>query len=277
MIQGSVTIRKRRRALRSGLTFAELIVATTIMVIIASAVATLSMAVHSANTHCQGQTTAAQHARIALQRIQQAVEEAASSEQFPVCLVVAEQAGGQSLPDTLVVWCPQGAAANPGGLPLVRELVVFAPDPVRPSTLLEIRSPADGAVAPPPADTAAWQTLVEQLKTSQSSEKVALTDRLRTTPVTGTWNDSLTAAQLRGVIRFRRLMAPTAQEWAQYRAGDLDWDELAWPLDSFRATSGTRTVACQTEMQLVTGAKEAAANTALPFFGSVSFSYELQR
>src|SRR5688572_22199926 len=107
MIQCSGKSRRKCRELRRGLTFAELIVATTIMVIIASAVATLSMAVHSTNSHCQGQTTAAQHARIALQRIQQAVEGAVSSEQFPVCLVVAEQAGGQLLPDTLVVWSPQ--------------------------------------------------------------------------------------------------------------------------------------------------------------------------
>ena len=277
MVCGSPKIRQLRRSVRRGLTFAELIVATTIMVLIASAVATLGMAVHSTNSHCQGQTTAAQHARIVLQRIQEAVEEAASSEQFPVCLVVAEQAGGQQLPETLVVWRPLAAAASPAGMPLVCELLVFAPDPTRPSNLLEIRSPADTSPAPPATDTAAWQTLVEQLKTSQSTEKVVLTDRLRTTPITGSWSDSLTAAQLRGVIRFRRLMAPSDQEWAQYRGGSLPWNQIHWPLDSYRSTSGTRTVACQTEMQIMTGSKSTAASTALPFFGSASFSYELKR
>ena len=277
MISTSANIRWTRRAPRRGLTFAELIVATTIMVMIASAVATLGMTVHSTNSHCQGQTTAAQHARIALGRINQAVEGAASSEQFPVCLVVSEQAGGQQLPDTLVVWSPQSPAANPAGMPLVRELVVFGADPARPHVLLEIRSPTDAAIAPSTADTAAWRTLVEQMKTSQSTEKIVLTDRLRTTPVTGTWNDSLTAGQLRGVIRFRRRMAPTTQEWSEYRAGDRNWNEIAWPLDSYRSSSGTRMVACQTELQLVTGARMSAANTALPFFGSAAFSYELQR
>jgi hypothetical protein len=162
-------------------------------------------------------------------------------------------------------------------MPLVRELVVFAPDPLRPQQLLEIRSPSDASPAPPVADASAWRTLVDQFKTTQSLERIVLTDRLRTSPITGSWSDSLTAAQLRGVIRFRRLMAPTTQEWSQYRGGSLDWDEIAWPLDSYRATTGTRTVACQTELQIVTGSKTSAANTALPFFGSALFSYELQR
>jgi hypothetical protein len=104
-----------------------------------------------------------------------------------------------------------------------------------------------------------------------------LTDRLRTTPITGDWNDSLTASQLRGVVRFRRLMAPTEQEWSQFRAGNKAWNDIAWPLDSVRATSGTRTVACQTELQIVTGSRASAAMTALPFFGSTSYSFELGR
>jgi len=262
---------------RCGLTLAELLIATTIMVLIAGAVATLGMTVHGANNHCQGQAVAAQHARVALERIKFAVDQAVASEQFPVCLVVTEQVGGQQLPDTLVVWSPTGAVANPTGLPQVRELVVFAADPAYPNALLEIRSPSDATTVPPQSDTSGWRNLVEQLKTNPSTAKVVLTNRLRTTPVTGAWNDSLTAAQLRAVIRFRRLMAPTAQEWSQYRAGTKAWDELAWPLDSYRATSGTRTVACQTEMQIITGGGASAAVTALPFFGSASYSFELPR
>jgi len=263
--------------IRRGLTLAELLMATTIMVMVAGAVATLGMTVHGTNNHCQGQTAAAQHARVALERIKHAVDQAVASEQFPACLVVAEQVGGQQLPDTLVVWSPAGAAANPLGMPQIRELVVFAPDPEHPNCLLEIRSPSSVTTAPSASDTSAWRNLVEELKTSPSSDTIVLTDRLRTTPVTGNWSDSLTAQQLRAVIRFRRLMAPTDQEWSQYRAGSKAWGELAWPLDSYRATSGTRTVACQTELQIITGAKASAAATALPFFGSASFSFELPR
>jgi hypothetical protein len=185
--------------------------------------------------------------------------------------------GSQKLPDTLVVWRPTGSPTNPTGRPLVRELVVFTPDSSHPSTLLEIRSPASSALAPLTTDTTAWRNLIDQLKTSSTSQKTVLTDRLRTTPITGDWNDSLTATQLRGVVRFRRLMAPTEQEWSQYRAGNKAWNDIAWPLDSVRATSGTRTVACQTELQIVTGSRASAATTALPFFGSTSYSFELRR
>lgn len=272
----TMPIRNFRRA-RRGLTLSELLIASTIMVMIAAAVATLGATAHSSNDHCQGQTVAAQHARVALQRIEYAVEQAVASEQFPVCLVVAEQVGAQKLPDTLVVWSPAGAPANPTGLPLVRELIVFTPAADHPNTLLEIRSPTSGSTAPPTSDTSGWRNLVEQLKTSSTAEKTVLTDRLRTTPITGEWNDSLTASQLRAVIRFRRLLAPTEQEWSQYRAGTKAWNELAWPLDSYRSTSGTRTVACQAELQIVTGSRASAAITALPFFGSTSYSFELQR
>jgi hypothetical protein len=104
-----------------------------------------------------------------------------------------------------------------------------------------------------------------------------LTDRLRTAPLSGAWSSNLTAAQLRGVVRFRRVMAPSDSEWSQYRAGTRTWQNIAWPLDSYRSTSGTRTVACQTELQLVAGNMASATSTALPFFGSASLSYELPR
>ena len=45
-----------------------------------------------------------------------------------------------------------------------------------------------------------------------------LTDRLRTAPITGDYSDSLSPADLRGMVRFRRLMAPSDTEWSQYRA-----------------------------------------------------------
>ena len=70
--------------------------------------------------------------------------------------------------------------------------------------------------------------------------KITLTDRLRTSPLTGNYSDSLSPSDLRGNIRFRRLMAPSDTEWSQYRAGTRTWQNMAWPLDSYRSTSGTR-------------------------------------
>ena len=54
-----------RRFKRRGLTLAELLVAATIMLMIAAAVGTLAAAVKSTNDYCNGYTTSGQHARIA--------------------------------------------------------------------------------------------------------------------------------------------------------------------------------------------------------------------
>lgn len=270
-------VRRSRRSLRRGLTLAELLVATTIMLMIAGAVATLAATVQSTNDFCRGYTTAGQHARVALSRIERALRQAVANEQFPGCIVVAEQAGGQSLPSTLVVWSPTGAAAEPDGLPRVNELVVFTPNPARPNELLEIRAPDDASVATAATNTAAWTTLADSLKTRQGTSKVMLTDRLRTAPISGDYTDSLLPTDLRGTVRFRRLIAPGEEEWAQYRAGTKDWNELAWPQGSYRATSGTRAVACQTELQIVPGSMNSAAATAIPFYGSSLITFELSR
>lgn len=269
--------RSPQRHCRRGLTLAELLVATTIMLMIAAAVATLSSAVQSTNDFCRGYTVAGQHARVALSRIERSLREAYANEQFPGCLVLAEQAGGQTLPYTLVVWDPTGAVANRAGLPLIQELVVFCPDPAKPNMLLELRADADPSLAPATSDTSGWINLVNQLKTSQSVTKVILTDRLRTAPITGDYNDSLTPSDLRGNVRFRRLMEPSDQEWAQFRAGTRTWNNLSWPLDSYRSTSGTRAVACQIELQIAPGSMSSAAATAIPFYGSALINYELSK
>ena len=262
---------------RRGLTLAELLVASTIMLLIAAAVATLAATVQSTNDYCKGHTVSAQHARVALSRIERAVQYAVANEQFPGCIVVTEQVGSQELPHTLVVWNPTGTAANPTGLPLISEIVVFCPNPAHPNTLLEIRSPNDNTPVPAATNPSAWRTLTDQLKSSSSTTKVLLTDRMRTSPLTGDYSDSLSPSDLRGAVRFRRLMAPSDQQWAQFRGGTRTWQNIDWPQDSYRATSGTRVVACQTELQIVPGAMGSAAVTAIPFYGSATITYELSR
>jgi prepilin-type N-terminal cleavage/methylation domain-containing protein len=276
-----LTDKMRSKArLRRGLTLAELLVATTIMLMIATAVATLAASVHSTNDFCKGYVVSAQHARVVLSRIERSVQKSVASEQFPGCLVVTEQAGSQELPSTLVVWCPSGSPAFPAALPLISEIVVYGPDPVHPNELLEIRSPTENSPVPAVTNVAAWRTLVDRLKTTQSTEKIMLTDRLRTAPLMGNYSDSLTPSELRGCVRFRRLMAPSQQQWSQYQASArtwVDWQNLNWPLDSYRSTSGTRAVACQTELQIAPGSMASAAATAIPFYGSAFITYELSR
>jgi prepilin-type N-terminal cleavage/methylation domain-containing protein len=268
----SLTLHRRR-----GLTLAELLVASTIMLLIATAVATLAATVQSTNDYCKGHTVSAQHARVALSRIEHAIQYAVASEQFPGCIVVTEQAGSQELPHTLVIWNPTGTAANPTGLPLVSEIVMFCPDPAHPNALLEIRAPTNNNPVPPTTHTSAWRTLTDQLKISSSTTKVQLTDRMRTAPITGDYSESLSPSDLRGVVRFRRLMAPSEQQWAQFRGNTRTWQNIDWPQDSYRSTSGTRVVAIQTELQIVPGAMGSAAVTAIPFYGSATITYELSR
>jgi hypothetical protein len=100
---------------------------------------------------------------------------------------------------------------------------------------------------------------------------------LRTAPLTGQYSDSLSPSDLRGNLRFRRVMAPSDTEWSQYKAGTRTWQLLSWPLDSYRTQSGTRVVVCQTEMQISPGSMSSAAITAIPFYGSASRSFELKR
>jgi len=268
---------QRNRA-RRGLTLAELLVATTIMLMIATAVGALATTVQTTNSFCQGYTVSAQHARVALSRIENTIQACYANEQFPGFIVVSEQAGGQYLPYTLVIWKPaSGTPANPAGLPLVSELVIYAPDPAHPNELIELSAPTETGTVPAATDMTNWRILTDQLKSSTSTNKVVLTTRLRTAPLTGSYSDTLSPSDLRGLVRFRRVMAPTEQEWAQYRGSTRSWQDIAWPLDSYRLTSGTRAVVCQTELQIAPGSMASAAATAIPFYGSTSITYELPR
>jgi hypothetical protein len=266
-----------RKLKRRGLTLAELLVAATIMVLIAGAVGSLASAVKSTNDYCNGYTTAAQHARVALSRIERAMLNAYANEQFPGCLIVSEQAGSQTLPNTLVVWYPTTAVVNATGLPLISEIVVYSFDPACPNHLIEVRSPTENTAVPASSDAAGWKSLTDRLKSSATLTKTVLTDHLRTAPITGNYSNSLSPSDLRGEVRFRRLMAPSDSEWTQYRTGTKTWQSLSWPLDSYRSTSGTRVVACQTEIQIAPGSMASAAVTAIPFYGSCRIGYELSR
>src|SRR3954462_7735764 len=95
--------RRCTRMVRRGLTLAELLVATSIMLMIATAIGTLAATVQTTNSFCQGYTISAQHARVVLNRIERTVQAATASEQFRGFIVVPEQAGAQELPSTLVV------------------------------------------------------------------------------------------------------------------------------------------------------------------------------
>lgn len=261
---------KRRR----GLTLPELIVSIAIMVLIAGAMAVLSTGVQAVAEHTQGIDLAAQHGRIAIGRIENNVRKAFANESFPGCVVLATTVGTVSYPDTLFVWKPDTMAAQPTGLPMVRELVMYTPDATTPSNFLEITWPSSAATAPPLTDGTSWNALANSFRTGNRPVRSTLTTLLRTNPVaTG-------STTLRGAVRFQILMQPTAAAWTSYRSGSLAWSSIDWPQDLRGSQTGTRIVACQTEMQLLPPTGDINNNTGdgvVPFFGSASITYFLSK
>ena len=257
--------------MRRGLSLTELLIAGTIMAMRVAGMGSLVMTVHATNDFCRGQAMAAQHARVALDRIERTVRQAKANSEFPGCLVITESVGGYDFPDTLVVWSPSGAAADPAGLPRVSEIVLYCPDPASAGTLVEIRAPSNSNICPASSDEAGWALLVAALKANANSVKLELTDRLRTATPGGTG-----ASDLRGCVRFDVLMAPTAADWSQYRARTLAWKDMHWPLDYYSTQTGMRRVVCQSELQILPG-DSTDGQTAAPFFGSATLTYELTK
>ncbi len=264
-----------RQPMRRGMTLAELMISIALMVMIAGAMSVLSSSVQSVAEHTQGMDLAAQHGRVAISRIESNLRKVYANENFPGCIVVATTVGSNSFPDVLVMWKPETAAANPTGMPLVKELVVYAPDANSPNQLLEITWPSSGATAPAISNGTSWASLINNFQTSSSGPiRSVLTDMVRTNP------SIVNGSSLRGAVRFQVFMAPTLAEMTAYRAGSLAWSNINWPQDQRGSQTGTRIVACQTELQLlpVTGdLNNGAGLGVVPFFGSGSFSYFLAK
>jgi len=253
-------------------------IATGIMSLMAVALGSLAMTVQMSNKFASGHGTATQHARIAMERMERAMEEAVTSEEFPGFAFFSDWVGTSEFPNTLVVWNPDGPAADPDGMPLFKELVIFCPDPAEPNRLLEITVPNDSRPAPSLSNTAQWRTELNAIKSSDASEKVMLTDLLRTAAATDGGADSLSA---KGAVRFNVVVRPSASQWADLKAGPLAWDNIPWAQSIHGSQTGLRQAWCRIELQLMPGADAAeddpAGETAIPYFGSAAVYYELHR
>jgi hypothetical protein len=266
-----MSFHSHRNHCRRGLTLTELLIAGTIMAMLTAGMGSLVMTVHATNDYCRGQAVAAQHARVTLDRIERVVRQAKANAEFPGCIVVPETIGGYDFPDTLVVWSTDAAITPPTRKPKVNELKIYCPDPTIPGKLVEIRAPGNTSDCPATSDEAGWATLVDGIKASVSSETTELTDRMRTATMNGS-----DPGDLRGCVRFEVLMSPSAAEWAEYRGGTRTWKNVAWPLDYYSTQTGMRRVVCQTELQILPG-DSTSGQTAAPFFGSATLTYELSR
>jgi Tfp pilus assembly protein PilW len=234
-----------RRA-ESGFTIIELTLASAIVASLVLALAVMSDAVYRGGEHSQGYGLAVQHARVVIDRINRHVREAVANKNFPGARAASEKVNGYEFPDALVVWSPKKGetAADPEGWPLVRELVVYAPNPDAPNELLEITDREDST--PTNAQTA-WRDLVDSMIARASGKKTLLTDLLRTAQVREGDPSSARAA-----LRFIPRLTPSAQgglqqSWVRYEMQLLPGREI--------------------------GANNAGAMPARPFFGSAAGDY----
>lgn len=262
---------------RRGLTLAELLVATTVVTIIVGGLGALAQTVETGNTYSNGRATATQHARVAIDRIERALHDAHVSPAFSGFLVISQQISPYTYPDTLVVWKPTGQPANPTGLPLRSELVIYRPNSSNPHQLLEITVRGDTTVVPAPSDQASWYSFLQTLPTSSYYEAVAITDLLRTAQPTSSGN----SGAARGAVRFQAVLRPSDADWNAYKSGSVAWESLPWVQDIQGSQAGLRQAWCSFEIQLMPGPesflRDPRGDSAMAFFGSAARYYELHK
>jgi Flp pilus assembly protein TadG len=261
---------------RQGLTMVELLLAVALLTMVLGVLQTVGMAVYQASTYNNGHSEAAQHARVALDRITRTANQAKANEQFPGFLVVPEQVGTRQFPDALVVWHPTGSAANPTGLPQFNELVIYCPSLSGANQLVEITVPNDTRTVPSPSNMTSWASEIAAIRASKTSNTVVLTNLLRTCKPSG----ASSAASL-GAVRFAASLRPSDSDWSAYKAGTLAWDRLPWVQGIYGAQTGLRQSWVRIEIQLVPGdeiqAAQAGAQQPVPYVGSAAVYYQVQR
>jgi hypothetical protein len=259
------------RPRRRGFTYVELTMAMGITVMIALGAGLVMRTVQTGADYTYGHGAAAQHARVVVERIERAVEQSAASTDYPPFVVLADTFGTWKFPETLVVW---RADANNDRIPQVNELVVFCPNPNAPNVLWELTATTDARFAPL-ADAAALTPIIDGLKSSGGSQKTVLTELVHRGIIPEESN------KRRAAVRFVSRLQPTAAEWAAYRGGTLNWNQLAWAQGIYGSSTGLRQAWLRFEL-LLTPVDNAATSgdndyPVIPFFGSATRHYELRR
>lgn len=269
---------RNRTASRRAVTLTELLIAVAVMAMMAAALSTLATSVEIIGANGRGRNEAIQHARVTLERIQRNCREATCNATYPGFFAVPEVVGTESFPVSLVVWHPATAAANPGGAPLMSELIVYTTDGSDPSKLLELSDPADTRTSPLWTNLTTWRTEIASLRSRATAKRVVLTSLLRTALASTSTNGS---AQRLGAVRFDCLVRPSATEWSEFQAGTRSWQDISWALDIYGKSTGMRQSWCQIELQLIPGSKmetnDSTGQSAIPFFGSAARYYMLSR
>jgi hypothetical protein len=250
----------------------------TITSIIAVVVSGLLMAMQTAWQHTDGLQTANSQARVALQRIEYLISQAGvyqlAGQPTQVGLaVVPRSVSGYNQPENLVIWCGGrfgglAAAGVQNRLPLVSELVIYAPDPADPSRLVEINvssnmSPIDFR------DAGFANTIQALVNGSQAADRALICNGVRTTNLNG--------SSRVGCVRFDLFEVPSASDLNGVTPGTDAWNSLTWAQGIVTSDSGLRQAQVRIELQLESRPDLPASNTpsatTIPFFGSASHRY----
>ena len=236
----------------------------------------LMLAMQMAWQHSGGISSCNAEARVALGRIRYMISQAGAYrnpgalQQLGVA-VVGTSVNGATLPQTLVVW----SGGRTGGmsaqglqtrLPLISELVIYAPDPADSSHLVEVVATTNTNsidFADPN-----FATTIQMLLAASQLDKALLCDRIRRTNLSGT---------IVGNVHFEMFQTPGDSDIASATPGTTAWNDLMWSQGIVASDSGLRQATVRMELQLepALGAPvlTTSSPTSLPFLGSASCRY----
>ena len=261
---------KRFHNTKRGLSLAEMLVASAVLGIICLSFGSLAMSVQMANEYSQEKNLIGQHARVVLQRVERAMQQAYATESFPGIRPISYYASSYDFPQAVAIWAPTTTAAT--DYPQIGELILFAIDPDSPNRLLEIRSGSNTQAAPALTDESSWRTLITQLIGRSDSKVVELSDHVRAGQI---------GADYRSTLRFQTRIVPSDSEIAAARAGSSNWESLPWATSIYSSKNGLRQVWCSFEFQLVPSADYTVHGNlqeqAVPFFGSSAIYYQVTK
>ncbi len=253
---------------RTGLSLVEFLTAATIMSLIAVAIGSVTLAVRQLSSHAGGISETVQHARVVQEYFRRTVSAAHASRDFPGVLVWVESNGSATFPDTLVVWSPESTPAAPEGLPLFSELVVFCSHPTRPNELIMMTDRADRRTVPPLTNLSAWQSELDAFKQNNADTGIVLTSLLRVAEVEP---GGVGGRGLRAALRFLAEQRPENDQFARYEAGQIQWNELDWPLGLYNSQTGVVRTRCNLEFQLTV--PDSQPEETLVFFDAAAVSF----